>query len=763
MHKKTPRQLLQASLRTTGLALLVLMVILLPLPSQGARGSPAEAPSTQFTLSQWSDVQNQWQNGDLNAQNSAYHEGQSVPFKIDITNAEPGTTYTFGVHYDCNRSGASSYDFLTRYNRDRSPTAPSGSPVTAPISDDPSIAYDNADGSRVWSLWGATFNGAPAGPNPSSLCSSTGEKSYTVSVIANSASATLAWGGHLASPLDWGAGKGAASVSGAPFHMQFDCPSNGTCSRDRSIQPSAIIATPGPITAHKFSDLNGNGTQDSGEPNLAGWTMTLTPGNLSGTTGADGNYTFSDVMPGDYTVAETLQAGWTNVTPASVSVTLLSGGSAVVNFGNRQVGPTATPTPQATVSPTPTGTVPPVAPTATPTSLPPTLTPTNTPVVPVPTPTNTPVMPVATPTNTPVAPVPTPTNIPATPSPTPMGTIVPAAPTPAPTATPTSTPVIPVATPTATPVTPAPAMPSPTPTAVPSNPTATPVPPTATPVPPTATPVPGPSNPDPTATPVPPTPTPAPEEDLPEPAPEPEAPPPAPAPVSPSPVVTVPVTQVLPSVSQVPAPQPAAPQAPKPATEVLARVQELPNSGDVALIGALDYPGLADIKLATPPDPMPVLLPSINGPKAPAAERIVIPSIRVDSMVMELGIKQERGKLVWETPDHAVGHLQGTANPGEGGNTVLTGHMSSPVKGEGDIFNRLPKVKVGDLVFVQSDLGVLPYVVQETKVVRPSDTWVMYPTKSETLTLVTCYPDLVYTYRYVVTATPAFFGGIGAP
>src|SRR5262249_6392427 len=56
------------------------------------------------------------------------------------------------------------------------------------------------------------------------------------------------------------------------------------------------------ISGQKFNDLNGNGTKDTGEPGLAGWTINLT--NSSGTvagstvTDAKGNYSFADVAGG---------------------------------------------------------------------------------------------------------------------------------------------------------------------------------------------------------------------------------------------------------------------------------------------------------------------------------------------------------------------------------------------------------------------------------------------------------------------------------
>ncbi|MSQ14890.1 MAG: class D sortase [Dehalococcoidia bacterium] len=147
----------------------------------------------------------------------------------------------------------------------------------------------------------------------------------------------------------------------------------------------------------------------------------------------------------------------------------------------------------------------------------------------------------------------------------------------------------------------------------------------------------------------------------------------------------------------------------------------------------------------------PNLLPNT----APDVQWISIPSIDVDSATVELGTKLDNnGALVWETPDHAVGHHRGTANPGETGNVVMSGHISSPVRGEGNVFRRLPEITVGDDVLVTTPLGQFHYQVVQKKIVLPDEVSVMDPTPEPVLTLITCVPDLVYSHRLVVISRP---------
>lgn len=103
----------------------------------------------------------------------------------------------------------------------------------------------------------------------------------------------------------------------------------------------------GDITAHKFNDLNGNGILDAGEPGLSGWTMTLYAGSscdpaqelASGATDSNGNVSFTNMSAGNYSVSETLQAGWQNTTNLCQNVTLAAEGSETVNFGNQELPP----------------------------------------------------------------------------------------------------------------------------------------------------------------------------------------------------------------------------------------------------------------------------------------------------------------------------------------------------------------------------------------------------------------------------------------
>jgi sortase A len=92
----------------------------------------------------------------------------------------------------------------------------------------------------------------------------------------------------------------------------------------------------------------------------------------------------------------------------------------------------------------------------------------------------------------------------------------------------------------------------------------------------------------------------------------------------------------------------------------------------------------------------------------------------------------------------AVGHIPGTALPGEPGNMGLAGHRDT-------FFRRLQHIRPDDHIRVVTPAGTFEYRVERTLVVDPQDVWVLDPTPGETLTLVTCYP-----FTYVGTAPQRF-------
>jgi hypothetical protein len=92
------------------------------------------------------------------------------------------------------------------------------------------------------------------------------------------------------------------------------------------------------VHGYKFNDLNGNGL-DNVDPRLAGWTIVLvgTDGlgnavSATTTTAVGGEYSFTNLGPGSYTVSEQAQTGWTK-TIGGATFSLTSGQERVATAG----------------------------------------------------------------------------------------------------------------------------------------------------------------------------------------------------------------------------------------------------------------------------------------------------------------------------------------------------------------------------------------------------------------------------------------------
>ncbi|MCK7513020.1 MAG: IPTL-CTERM sorting domain-containing protein [Desulfobacterales bacterium] len=108
------------------------------------------------------------------------------------------------------------------------------------------------------------------------------------------------------------------------------------------------VPATGSITGLVFYDINGNGVQDAGEPALPGVTITLRNSAnavvATTTTDANGNYSFANLPPGQYTVSQTVPPGFVGSTNTTVPVTVTPEGAATAVFGDVQGGAVPVPT-----------------------------------------------------------------------------------------------------------------------------------------------------------------------------------------------------------------------------------------------------------------------------------------------------------------------------------------------------------------------------------------------------------------------------------
>jgi sortase A len=140
--------------------------------------------------------------------------------------------------------------------------------------------------------------------------------------------------------------------------------------------------------------------------------------------------------------------------------------------------------------------------------------------------------------------------------------------------------------------------------------------------------------------------------------------------------------------------------------------------------------------------------------------RIAIPSIGVDAPIVQIGIRAfPSGEVTWDTTrlTSQVGYLEGLSWFGEGGNIVLGAH-SELANRVPTVFYELDEVAVGDQITITQADTTWTYEVTAIRQVDFRDLSILYPTRSEQLTLMTCTPESlaggVYNRRTVIIAEP---------
>ncbi len=104
---------------------------------------------------------------------------------------------------------------------------------------------------------------------------------------------------------------------------------------------------------------------------------------------------------------------------------------------------------------------------------------------------------------------------------------------------------------------------------------------------------------------------------------------------------------------------------------------------------------------------------------------IDIPDLGISAIILE-GSDEHILRL-------GIGHIPGTALPGDRGNVSLAAHRDT-------FFRPLRRIRKNDVIQLTTYNGSYKYRVDWTKVVRPGNISVLRPSRGATLTLITCYP-----------------------
>jgi len=130
----------------------------------------------------------------------------------------------------------------------------------------------------------------------------------------------------------------------------------------------------------------------------------------------------------------------------------------------------------------------------------------------------------------------------------------------------------------------------------------------------------------------------------------------------------------------------------------------------------------------------------------PDLDPLVLGTLKIPRLGLEAIVREGEDDA---TLDLAVGHIPGTAKPGQPGNAVLAAHRDT-------FFRKLRHIELDDRISLFVPPHLYEYRVISTQVVAPTEISVLEPHGIEELTLLTCFPfDFIGSApkRFVVRAT----------
>ncbi len=293
-----------------------------------------------------------WVNGNLNQNNSHYVEGDSIPYRAVLTDMPVGSSVTIRIGFDIKNGGKHAIDYLTHYDRIPEAVNPTsgvsgivGSPSTfaipapstasSPVAGQPATSFNALpSGERVVTAWNATLSNVAYVTSGNLNSTGNSEATMNITFTPSASTVVIAWGGHIASRLDWGANNSAGGITGSPYHMRLkdwycnDGDDDSKCDKnlgnignqDRSLSAGAILPPAnlivnkvlvndngGTSTVSSFSFKNNNGTSTAFE--------------------ADGSNSLLVNIGSTFSIVENPAQGYTTTYSGTCSGTMTSAGA----------------------------------------------------------------------------------------------------------------------------------------------------------------------------------------------------------------------------------------------------------------------------------------------------------------------------------------------------------------------------------------------------------------------------------------------------
>jgi len=270
-----------------------------------------------------------WVNGNAGSSNAHYREGQSIAYRLRLDDLPLGT-HTVEIEWDIRHSSTNAIDYITYYDRIAEAVNPLlgltgtfASPNTFPIPTppvsttagtvnglpQPTTSFNNLPAAeKLFTIYNGTITNMVyinnADGNLGDLTAAQSSTRLSITLTNTASSVVLAWGGHIASRLDWGTGNSASGISGSPYHTRLISLDGSGGNQDRSLSAAAVLP-PAPCS------IDGSASVCSGSTNT-----------YLGPTGAA---TYSWTISGNGIFD--LGGGVTSATASTQNVTVISSGT----------------------------------------------------------------------------------------------------------------------------------------------------------------------------------------------------------------------------------------------------------------------------------------------------------------------------------------------------------------------------------------------------------------------------------------------------
>lgn len=265
---------------------------------------------------------------------------QGVTFRLSGTSAESTVTDVHGVYL---------FDTLAMGQYVLSESVPAGWVLTSQVSNADSVTLDSLTKSvgkqefgnfRRGAIHGVVFEDFNA--NGTMDTGEHGLAGVKVTLSGGSSASTITDNAGNFSFTGVGPGTVAVSESLASGRVQTSPAGGFSVVTHSGIDTAGLnfgVFRFGTIRGVVFNDANGNGLRDSGEAGLAHWNVHLNgPVSAVDSTDSTGNFVFTNLGPGTYTVSESAHAGWFVTLPTgsgTYTMTMTSGLDSVgFAFGN---------------------------------------------------------------------------------------------------------------------------------------------------------------------------------------------------------------------------------------------------------------------------------------------------------------------------------------------------------------------------------------------------------------------------------------------